>query len=75
MPLGNQTVHISSRRNKDIKEGHETSSRTNQNGNISFTINEEGLWYIATIHMFESEEEDFDYESNWATLTFEVKAL
>jgi hypothetical protein len=73
-PLGNQTVHISSRKNRDVKEGDETSLRTNKKGEVSFTISNEGQWYIATIHMMESEEGDFDYESNWATLTFEVKA-
>lgn len=73
-PLGNQTVHISSRKNINVKDGQETSLRTNKKGEVSFTISNEGLWYIATIHMQESKEEDFDYESTWATLTFEVKA-
>lgn len=73
-PLGNQTVHVSSRRNTDSKEGEETALRTNTMGEVSFTIKNEGHWYIASIHMIESNEENFDYESNWATLTFEVKA-
>lgn len=72
-PLGNQIVHISSRLNMDTKDGKETALSTNENGEVSFTISNEGHWYIATIHMLESNEEDFDYESNWATLTFEVK--
>lgn len=72
-PLGNQTVHISSRINADVKDGKETALSTNEKGEVSFTIDNEGHWYIATIHMLESNEEDFDYESNWATLTFEVK--
>lgn len=74
-PLVNQTVHVSSRRNKVVKEGQETSLRTNKNGEFSFTISNEGHWYIAAIHMQESTEDNFDYESNWATLTFEVKAV
>ena len=73
-PLSNQTVHVSSRKNINVKDGQETSLRTNKEGEVSFTISNEGQWYIATIHMLESEEEDFEYESNWATLTFEVKA-
>jgi len=40
---------------------------------VSFPIENKGQWYIATIHMLESEEADFDYESQWATLTFEVR--
>ncbi|MGB5172602.1 MAG: DUF4198 domain-containing protein [Eudoraea sp.] len=72
-PLGNQTVHVSSRKNLEEKGKEETSLRTNKKGEVSFTIGNEGHWYIATIHMLESKEENFDYESNWATLTFEVK--
>ncbi|MGB5227891.1 MAG: DUF4198 domain-containing protein [Eudoraea sp.] len=72
-PLGNQTVHISSRINTDAKDGKETALSTNDKGEVSFTISNIGHWYIATINMLERNEEDFDYESNWATLTFEVK--
>jgi hypothetical protein len=72
-PLGNKTVHISSRKNPEEKGKEETSLRTNEKGEVSFTISNEGHWYIATIHMLESNEEKFDYESNWATLTYEVK--
>ncbi len=72
-PLGNQTVHVSSRKNLEEKDKDETSLRTNKKGEVSFTISNGGYWYIATIHMLESNEENFDYESNWATLTFEVK--
>lgn len=73
-PLGNQTVHVSSRKGIDIKEGEETSLKTDMKGEVSFTIDNQGHWYIATIHMLESNEKNFDYESNWATLTFEIKA-
>jgi len=72
-PLGNQTVHVSSRKNLEEKGKEETSLTTNKNGEVSFSITNGGHWYIATIHMLESNEENFDYESNWATLTFEIK--
>ncbi|MGB3851455.1 MAG: DUF4198 domain-containing protein [Tunicatimonas sp.] len=72
-PLSNQTVHVSSRKNLSEKDTEETSLRTNKRGEVSFTIGNKGRWYIATIHMLESGDEDIDYESNWATLTFEVK--
>ena len=72
-PLGNQTVHVSSRKNLNEKSKEETSLRTNKKGEVSFTIGNGGHWYIATIHMLESNEENFNYESNWATLTFEIK--
>jgi len=33
-----------------------------------------GRWYVRTIHMVETTDEaDVDYESNWATLTFQVR--
>lgn len=72
-PLGNQTVHISSRTTLEEQGKEETSLKTNEKGEVSFAITNVGQWYIATIHMQESKEEEFDYESNWATLTFEVK--
>lgn len=72
-PLGTQTVHVSSRINLAEQGKEETSLKTNEKGEVSFTIANVGQWYIATIHMQESKEEEFDYESNWATLTFEVK--
>jgi uncharacterized GH25 family protein len=74
-PLGNQTVHVSSRSPTKEKGNEEKALRTNDKGEVTFTITNAGQWYIATIHMMESDEEAFDYESNWATLTFEVKAL
>jgi len=73
-PLANQTVHISSRKDSNQKEAGETMLKTDQNGEVSFTINASGQWYIATIHMIESKEDAYDYESQWATLTFEVKS-
>ena len=72
-PLSHKTVHISSRKNIEEKGVEETSLKTNKNGEVSFKISRGGHWYIATIHMLESNEANFDYESNWATLTFEVK--
>ena len=72
-PLSNQTVHVSSRMNVEANGNAETSLRTNEKGEVSFTIGNSGQWYVATIHMLESKEENFDYESNWATLTFEIK--
>jgi hypothetical protein len=36
-------------------------------------ISKPGKWYASTIDMVESTDSRFDYISNWATLTFEVK--
>lgn len=70
-PLANQVVHFSFR--NDGENTTEGSTRTDQNGKLVIELTESGKWYIATIHMAESPEEGLDYESNWATLTFEVK--
>ena len=73
LPLSNQVVHISSRTGKEVKDAEEKETRTDANGEFSFMIEEKGKWYVASIHIQESEEEGIDYESNWATLTFEVQ--
>ena len=46
--------------------------RTNAKGIISVKLTNEGIWYLRTIHLVNSDEEGLTHESNWATLTFEV---
>ena len=71
-PLAEQGVHISSRNDGVNPFAKEIPSRTDEQGQVSFEITETGHWYVATIHMVESPEKDVEYESNWATITFEV---
>ena len=47
-------------------------SITDDDGEFSFELTKAGQWYVGTIHMLESSEAGLDYESHWATLTFEV---
>ena len=58
-------------------EGEHTvavSTRTNAQGVASIRLSDPGRWFIRTIHMVETASEaDVDYESNWATLTFEIR--
>ncbi len=49
-----------------------TLLRTDDRGELTFPIDHEGVWFLRTIHLVESEEEGLTHESNWATLTFEV---
>lgn len=50
------------------------STRTNERGIARIPLERAGKWYVRTIHMVErTEEPEVDYESNWATLTFEVR--
>lgn len=72
-PLSDQIVHYSVRTVPDNKLHEENSTRTDKDGIITITLSEKGRWYVATIHMVEIEAKDIDYESNWATLTFEVR--
>ena len=48
-------------------------ARTDDSGRARFPISSTGRWYVRAIHMVESQEDGVDYESNWATLTFEVR--
>lgn len=48
-------------------------TRTDNSGVATITLSKAGPWYVRTIHMVKSKEENVDYESNWATLTFEIK--
>lgn len=67
----NQVVHYSYRPASGTPT--ERSGRTNSKGEITLLLDHSGQWYAATIHMAKSDEENVDYVSNWATLTFEVR--
>lgn len=81
-PLANQLVYLgtahSHEHNHDHAEGDDhhhhdaTQLKTNANGIVSATIEEEGVHYLRTIHMEFAEEDGLTHESNWGTLTFEV---
>jgi hypothetical protein len=71
-PLANTVVHFGT----DPEEGQPAkvnASITDDDGEFSFELNRAGHWYVGTIHMVESDEAGIDYESNWATLTFEIR--
>ncbi len=42
-------------------------------GVVSMPLDARGHWYVKFIHMARVNEPDLDYESKWATLTFEVR--
>ncbi|UWX55928.1 DUF4198 domain-containing protein [Maribacter litopenaei] len=72
-PLANHTVHYStSVPGQDAHDG-ENSVKSNALGLVSIQPTSTGKWYVATIHMENKEGDVVDYESNWATLTFEIK--
>lgn len=51
----------------------ERSARTDADGMATFRVDGPGKWYVKFIHMVRSPEEGIDYESKWATLSFEVR--
>ena len=54
-------------------EGHVSESRTDVNGVARLPIPEAGRWYVRTIYMIErTDAPDLDWQSFWASLTFEV---
>lgn len=72
-PLANQTVHYSTSVPGQDAHESENSVKSNANGMVSILPTSKGKWYVATIHMEKKEDDTVDYESNWATLTFEIK--
>jgi uncharacterized GH25 family protein len=48
-------------------------TRTDPNGVARIPLTNAGRWYIKFIHMAEVNEATVSYESNWATLTFEMR--
>lgn len=72
-PLANHTVHYSTSVPGQDAHENENSVKSNANGMVSILPTSKGKWYVATIHMEKKEGDAVDYESNWATLTFEIK--
>ena len=80
-PLPNQLVYLGtpqhhSHEHSDENEEHHhhdaTQLETDDNGMLTFKVEEEGIHYLRTIHMTQSDEPGLTHESNWATLSFEI---
>lgn len=76
-PVKNQLIYASHsgfhQHDETGKHVEAVTTRTSNDGLAQFEITEKGLWYVRLIHMVPSDEEGIDYESNWATLTFEIR--
>lgn len=61
---------------ENTDEGHSHTDgqqlRTDDQGMVTVNLPEDGLYYLRTIHMVNSPQEEFTHVSNWATLTWEV---
>ncbi|HJQ64920.1 MAG TPA: DUF4198 domain-containing protein [Gemmatimonadales bacterium] len=51
----------------------EVQARTDSDGVARFAIAASGRWYVKFIHMVPVGRDSIDYESKWATLTFELR--
>jgi len=51
----------------------ERSTRTDAQGVAQVTLDAAGKWYVKFVRMVRATEPGIDYESKWATLTFEVR--
>jgi uncharacterized GH25 family protein len=49
------------------------SVRTNKEGVAAFRLTQKGVWLIRTVYMIPAESPDVDWESFWASMTFEVR--
>jgi len=47
--------------------------RSDKLGRVAFPLSGTGLWLIKAVHMIPSRSADADWESLWASLTFELR--
>lgn len=70
-PAPNLHVEAAYASGKDVKE--RPMGRTNQEGKIDIPLDSPGLWKLHAIHMQRRQDtKQADWESHWASLTFEV---
>lgn len=70
-PIANQFV-IAGWESRDGKL-HTLDARTDAGGFARFKLAGAGKWYMKMIHMTTLSDPNLNYESKWATLTFEIK--
>lgn len=77
-PVANQIVYANHEfnhaHNPEGSHADAVTARTNDDGVATIRLVAGGRWNVRAIHMVETTSEpDVDYESNWATLTFQVR--
>jgi uncharacterized GH25 family protein len=70
-PIANQFV-MAGWESRDGKL-HTLDARTDSNGIVRFRLEGAGKWYIKMIHMTSLSDLSLNYESKWATVTFEIR--
>ncbi len=51
----------------------EREARTDPDGVVTFEMDHPGRWYVKFINMQKTDAEGLDYESKWATISFEIR--
>lgn len=51
----------------------EREARTDADGVVRFRMDRPGRWYVKFINMQKTDAEGLDYESKWATISFEIR--
>lgn len=69
-PLSNQFVLAGWESREKL---HTVSTRSSAKGLARIKLSGAGKWYVKFIHMTPLAEPDLNYESKWASLTFEIK--
>ncbi|MDQ3755321.1 MAG: DUF4198 domain-containing protein [Acidobacteriota bacterium] len=70
-PLANQ--YVLAGRERAGRMSRQISARTDANGIARFRLHSAGKWFIKMIHMTPLTDAEVNYESKWATLTFETR--
>ncbi len=70
-PVANQMVLWGGEQGGQIMDQRRT--RTDSDGVAEVTLDGAGRWYVKFVHMVRDTQRKLDYESKWATLTFEVR--
>lgn len=71
-PVANQLVIVGGQAGDEAME--ERALRSDDDGVVRFTIDGAGRWYVKFINMARLQNDpDIDYESKWATLSFETR--
>lgn len=71
-PVSNQFVLYGGRTAAGERLG-QRSVRSDSTGTARIVLRARGTWYVKFIHMTRMQSDTVDYESKWATLTFQVR--
>jgi uncharacterized GH25 family protein len=70
-PIANRLVEAMNPKHPELT----LAARTDEHGRVTFTLPEPGFWLIGAVHMVEAPAETgADWESIWASLTFDLPA-